>query len=320
MRTRAAVRLEARSFPSLLAAFAEARLTQGMSPQATRAATRRLPRFFAYLKTRRISDAQAVKEEHVVGFLHRYRHLSVGTQANWTTLIGSFFAFLEKKRVVIVSPARTMPRPVVDRLPADVLSEAEARRLMAAPPSKTRTGQRDRAILEIFYGAGLRLNECLRLDLIDVDLSQGRLVVRSGKGRKDRVVPLSGRAALAFEVYLREGRSRLARNAREPALFLSKQARRLSPARLAAMMQEHARTAKIKKPVHPHALRHTCATHLLKGGADVRHVQALLGHTRLESTALYTRVFPQDLMRVIERCHPRERSRSLRFTDYRRPG
>jgi integrase/recombinase XerD len=178
---------------------------------------------------------------------------------------------------------------------------------MHAPSPLSALGRRDRAILETLYGTGIRRGECCRLDLMDLDLSEATLLVRNGKGRKDRLVPVPGRAALALDLYLRETRPDLVRDSREMALFLSREGRRLHPTSLNLLVCKHGRAARI--PVRPsvHGLRHACATHLLAGGADVRHVQQLLGHRSLETTAVYTKVDVKDLRTVLARAHPRER-------------
>jgi integrase/recombinase XerD len=164
---------------------------------------------------------------------------------------------------------------------------------------------RDRAILETLYGTGIRRSECVRLDVKDLDLAEGLLLVRNGKGRKDRLVPVPGRAAAALDEYLRGCRPRLLQDLREEALFLSLRGRRLEVTGLRGLVGRHARAAGIGRPVSVHALRHAYATHLLRGGADVRHIQELLGHAQLETTALYTRVVTSDLREAIGRAHPR---------------
>ena len=197
--------------------------------------------------------------------------------------------------------------PKVDHLPRGVLSEAQACKLMAAPNPWTPFGLRDRAMLEVFYGAGLRLSECLNLDVSDIDLARRVIVVRLGKGRKDRVVPLGGRAADAVDKYLQGARPRLVRDPRVSKLFLSTRGRRLTQTTLSEAMAGYGRQAGISWRVSPHVLRHTFATHLLKHGADVRHVQRLLGHADIETTQIYTRVAVKDLHDVIERSHPRDK-------------
>jgi integrase/recombinase XerD len=179
---------------------------------------------------------------------------------------------------------------------------------MAHPDPHTSRGKRSRAILELLYGTGIRVGECERLDLSDVNLGQGVLFIRDGKGKRDRVVPLLGRAADALDTYLRDARPALMKDPRERALFLTRHGTRLRKKVIQYLVRMNARKAEIPKPLSPHQLRHACATHLLKGGADVRHVQKLLGHASLDSTAIYTHVAPVELAKAIEAAHPREKN------------
>jgi site-specific recombinase XerD len=204
------------------------------------------------------------------------------------------------------NPARALSLPKSTSLPRGILSIPQARRLMAAPFPGSVIGQRDRAILELLYGTGLRLGEVARTDVTDLDLPSGLLLVRNGKGRKDRLVPICGAAAAALDSYLRNSRPELVARI-DSALFLSRDGARLGAAVLRARIQYYGRRLGVR--LTPHALRHSCATHLLRGGADLRHVQALLGHRRLTTTALYTRVAISDLRAVVARCHPRMHTR-----------
>jgi site-specific recombinase XerD len=261
---------------------------------------------------------RSVGEAQLLSFLRRLEDRGARAPlAPWTLVaylgrVRSFFAFLESKGVILASPAMELALPRPQRLPR-ALSEEEARRLMAAPSHWSARGRRDRAILEILYGTGIRLSECVRLDLQDVDLAEGRLLVRNGKGKKDRVVPLVGQALRALGLYLRESRQAFVEDPREPAVFLSTLGRRLSALMLERQVKKHGRAVGIH--VTPHLLRHSCATHLLKHGADVRHIQQLLGHRSLETTALYTRVEVKDLREFLARAHPRERGAPARSAD-----
>jgi integrase/recombinase XerD len=197
--------------------------------------------------------------------------------------------------------------PRVRRLPRVVLSERDAERLVTMPWPSTALGKRDRAILELLYGTGIRVGECERLDLTDLDLEARTLLIRDGKGRKDRIVPITERAAIALDFYLRESRPVLLRRTSPPALFIARGARRLQRQSIEKLVRVHAAAAQIEQRLSPHALRHACATHLIRGGADIRHVQALLGHRNLNTTARYAHVAIKDLRAVIERVHPREK-------------
>ncbi|MBI1914448.1 MAG: tyrosine-type recombinase/integrase, partial [Planctomycetes bacterium] len=208
------------------------------------------------------------------------------------------------------NPAAHLPLHKLDVLPRDVLSEREAEAVMNAPEARGPGGRRDRAILETLYGTAIRRSECARLDLEDLDLKEGTLLVRDGKGKKDRLVPVAGRAAIALDVYLREVRPHLVRDPKERALFLGRLGTRLSKVTIGLLVREHGRAAGVK--LSPHGLRHACATHLVRRGADVRHVQRLLGHSTIETTARYTRVAIKDLREVFERSHPRDGDRLRR--------
>jgi integrase/recombinase XerD len=230
------------------------------------------------------------------------QRLAPASRAAALSVIRRFWAWLEARAIVLQNPARVLTLPRSRSLPRGILTIAQARRLMAAPYPGSPIGLRDRAILELLYGAGLRLGEAARTDVSDVDLRSGLLLVRNGKGRKDRIVPICGASATALDRYLTESRPALVAHI-ESALFLSRDGARLGAAGLRARIHYHGRHIGVR--LTPHALRHTCATHLLRGGADLRHAQVLLGHRRLTTTALYTRVAIGDLRDVIARCHPR---------------
>jgi site-specific recombinase XerD len=242
---------------------------------------------------------------------HHGDPLSPHSRRSYLVLLQRFFRFLLRRGLILADPMLDVSMPRVSKLPSLVLSRSQARRLIESPSPFTPVGKRDRALLEVLYGAGLRVAECARLELRDVDLGKGTLFVRQGKGKKDRVVPFAGQAAQALDLYLREGRPALVRGAREQALFLSSSSGRPLPSEtIQLVVREHARQAGLELKITPHVLRHTYATHLIQGGASVRHVQKLLGHASLQSTAIYTRVLPKDLAKVVEKAHPRERTRT----------
>jgi integrase/recombinase XerD len=272
-----------------------------------------LPRLFDHLRQEGVGDPRAARESDLASFLRRmrsWRSRSGEPVAPWTVFgylacVRAFFAFLEKRGLTLANPVRELLLRKPERLPR-ALSEEDARRLMAAPPYWGAVGPRDRAILEVLYGTGIRLGECVRLDLQDVALQEGRLLVRNGKGRKDRVVPLVGQALAALDQYLRGIRHALVRDPREQAVFLSAIGTRLSATKLQRQVKQYGKALGLR--VTPHMLRHSCATHLLHHGADVRQIQQLLGHRALETTALYLKVDVSHLAEVVARAHPRERS------------
>ena len=307
---------------SLLRTYVEDLRVRRYSLSAQKLALLVLPRFFSHLRDEGIGDLRAVSEAHVVSFARslaetttkrRRAPFTLASLRSYLPAVRGFFAFLARKRWILDDPAANVPLPKSDALPRSILSEAQARRLMSAPSYENprwwaaALELRDRAILELLYGTGIRLSECAQLDVHDLDLLHGSLWVRNGKGRKDRVVPVAGAAAAALDEYLREARPRLLRDPRKGGLFLTSLGRRLSPVAIDQLIRRHVQAAKLPHVVSAHTLRHACATHLLQGGADIRHVQELLGHRSLTTTARYTRVAIQDLRRVIEKAHPRER-------------
>jgi integrase/recombinase XerD len=269
-----------------------------------------LPRLIHHLRENGVRDARAVTEEKLVAYARHLEQtvtrrgtpLAAASRASAVSTVRRFFAFLTSRGHILRDPAAAIPLPRSTRLPRGILTESQARRLVAAPFPGSRTGTRDRAILELLYGTGIRLGEAARADVTDLDLRERVLLVRSGKGKKDRVVPVPARAAAALNTYLAESRPELVKRL-DGGLFLSRHGGRLSLVGLRAVVQRHGRA--IGVAVSPHALRHTCATHLLRGGADIRHVQELLGHRCLATTALYTRVAIEDLRQVLARAHPR---------------
>ena len=233
---------------------------------------------------------------------------SLSFQMNRISALKSLFRFLLKRGYLLYDPAAAVEYPRSEiRLPRVVLTKREARRLVEAPDTTTYAGRRDRAILETFYATGVRVSELAGLTLSDVDTEERILRIVQGKGRKDRNVPLTAAAANAIERYLLEARPKMRGARRSRLLFLAPRGGRLHTSTLNDLVHLYAKKVRIRRHVTCHTLRHSVATHLLKGGADIRHIQVLLGHASLQSTERYTRVEIQDLQKVIRRAHPRGR-------------
>ena len=237
------------------------------------------------------------------------RRLSVGTQANRLAAVRKFFSWLLSEQQIAYNPASTLQLPKQPhRLPRGVLTKSEARRLIETTPTTKPRDVRDRAMLETLYATGIRRAELIALSIYDADLQAATLRIEHGKGNTTRVVPLTQSAIAALKLYLEEARAVFAHEAGQVRLFVStRSGGSLDDADIVRIVAKAATRAGIKKHVTPHTLRHTCATHLLKGRADIRQIQKLLGHRRLSSTEVYTRVELSDLAEVIARCHPREK-------------
>jgi len=231
---------------------------------------------------------------------------SASLHTNRITAMKSFFRFLYRRGFLLQDPAAAVDYPRVEhRLPANVLTRQEARRIVEAPDRGTNASLRDRAILETFYATGLRVSELAKLTLQDVDTEERLLRVVQGKGGKDRNLPLTVAAAVAIEAYLQQARPRMCGARRSPLLFLAPRGGRMHTSTLNDVVHLWAKKVGIKRRVTCHTFRHSVATHLLKGGADIRHIQVLLGHSSLQTTERYTRVEISDLKDVIRRAHPR---------------
>lgn len=257
-----------------------------------------------------LADLRAYQAGLLAGQASRSRQpLAAGTVAKATSVVRAFFAFLAADGLLEADPAARLERPFVpERAPKDVLDVPEVRRLLAAPDRSTPTGLRDRALLELLYATGLRRNEALALDLPDLDHRERVVLVRRGKGGRGRAVPLTGSAYAAVASYLERARPALFRAGRPTlALWLSVRGNRLNETALRRLLAALRARAGLEKPLTPHTLRRSFATALLQGGASLRHIQLLLGHAHLDTTAIYLRLDPEELRRELILRHPRER-------------
>lgn len=230
------------------------------------------------------------------------------TRARKTAAIRSFYRWAELGGLVSTDPTRTLAGPRLESTLPRVLTVTEVERLLVGPGSDPR-GLRDRAVLETLYGAGLRASEALALRMQDVDLEVG-FVRTVGKGDKERVVPLGRKAIEALSAYNERGRRLLGGvgTIKAPELFLNNRGRRLSRQGLHLIIKKYARQAGLPADVSAHTLRHSFATHLLEGGADLRAVQEMLGHADLSTTQIYTHVSAAHLQQIYRDAHPRARA------------
>ena len=246
---------------------------------------------------------------------HLWRHrktnekpLSVSTQRSHLSTLRDLFSWLTKQDHLAANPAADLelPRPE-KRLPSDALSLTQVIHLLAIPDVSDPLGLRDRAMLELFYSTGIRRSELTKLQVHDLNPERQTLQIRQGKGNKDRVVPVGTRALKWLETYLESVRPKLVIHHSETTLLLTSYGGPFNPDVLSRMVAKWLKQIEIGRPGSCHLLRHSCATHLLEGGADIRYIQQLLGHEKLETTAIYTQVSIEQLKAVHARCHPAER-------------
>lgn len=312
---------------------------RAFSEYTVRARRVMLRRFVAWCVERGVDDPRAISRavlERYQATLYHYRKadgapLGLHTQLQCLLAVRGWFRWLTREHHIAANPAADLDLPRTTRqLPRVILSVAEVQGLLAQadPDSPELPAQhhaqalRDRALLEVLYATGLRRREMASAALYDADLSRGLLLVREGKGRRDRVVPLGRRALAWLRRYLDEGRPALVsgtaallereagRSAASQALFVTDYGQPISPEWLATKVRRYLGFAGIDKPGATHLLRHACATHMLEGGADIRFIQALLGHAEVSSTQVYTHVAIDKLAAVHAATHPGARLES----------
>ena len=260
--------------------------------------------FFAFLSERGITSlAQA--DRHVLRAYMGYLMEQGLVKASITrkiSAIRSFYRYRMREEILTENPVELTSSPKLDKRLPSFLTADEMRKLLEAPDVATPLGQRDRAFLEMFYASGLRVSELAGLNLEQVDLDTREIRV-IGKGSKERMVLIGEPAANALVTYLNDGRRKLIGEKKNKAVFLNYQGGRLTERSVQSLLQEYALKADIKK-VHPHMLRHTFATHMLDGGADLRVVQELLGHASLSTTQIYTHISKSQAKKVYLSSHP----------------
>jgi integrase/recombinase XerD len=287
---------------------------RGLARNTLDAYGRDLARYSAYLQAKGLADATVADENIVSGFVaflagseyaegRRYRPSSV---ARSLAAVRMFHLFLLREGEAEANPSEAVVRPKVPRTLPRPLSLEEVEAILRAPGDADPAGIRDRAILETLYGAGLRISELVGLDVDEVDLDEGSVRVM-GKGSKERLVPLGRFAVAALESYLTRARPALAGSRSGAAVFLNQRGGRLTRQGATRVLKGAATGAGLTKRVTPHTLRHSFATHLLEGGADVRVVQELLGHASLATTQIYTLVTGERLREEYFSSHPRAR-------------
>jgi len=272
--------------------------------------------FFQFLRLKNVNSLDKVDRilvrEYITWLMEKgIARVSI---ARKLSAIRSLFRYLLREEKLSVNPMENVSSPKLDKRLPEFLTITEVNKLLLAPDLTTPLGQRDRAFIELLYASGLRVSELIHLDIGQIDFDTREIRVR-GKGAKERVVLMGKPAARALKTYLNQGRPKLMGSNNTKALFLNYYGDRLTERSVQKLLNEYARSACIDKWVHPHLLRHTFATHLLDGGADLRVVQELLGHTNLTSTQIYTHVTQSRARKVYLSAHPMAQERNDDLAD-----
>ena len=303
----------ASSLAALVPDHLNALRARGYAASTVDARRRHLRDFTTWLEDRGVTQpgqvTLPVMERYQLHLFERRKRdgapLGWGSQAQRLLAVKGLFKWLARQRHLGCNPAAELELPrLPKRLPRTVLTAREAELVLEGPDLAHPLGVRDRAILELLYSTGVRRAECAGLQLTDIDLARLVVLVREGKGGRDRFVPLGERAARWLEKYLREVRPHYMTPPDEGWLLLTKRGRRLTPKRLGALVSGYVAQSGIGKQGSCHVFRHTMATLMLEGGADVRHIQEILGHAELSTTALYTHLSIGQLQDVHRRTHP----------------
>ena len=286
---------------------------RGQSPHSVASSKAALSRFLRWCEERSVRRPEQVDRGMVERFqAHLFHHrksngepLTARSQQFLLIPLRQWFSWLVKQGQLAFSPAAELELPkVTRRLPRAILSAQEAEAVLAVPDVRTAVGLRDRAILETLYSTGIRRMELTRLSIQDVDRERGTLMIREGKGKKDRMIPIGERALCWIAAYRDRARPELVGLQDDGTLFLNNLGNPLKPFHLTMLVKKHVTRAALGKEGACHLFRHTCATLMLENGADTRYIQAMLGHASLETTQIYTKVSIRALKAIHTATHP----------------
>jgi integrase/recombinase XerD len=280
------------------------RVEKGLSENTIESYSKDLMKLIGFLEKRGRSPLKVTQEDLTEYVSSLEETLSLRSVARNLSALKMFFRFLVTEGLIESSPARLIDTPKLPRKLPDILSPPEVDLLLDQPDASDHLGQRDRAMLELLYATGLRVSEMVGLMAININLEAG-FVRTMGKGSKERIVPMGSRALQALKDYLDDGRLRLFKKNRSPYLFLNLRGKPLTRQGFWKILKGYALKAGMKKGITPHGLRHSFASHLLEGGADLRSLQIMLGHSDISTTQIYTHVTRERLKAIHEKYHPR---------------
>jgi len=287
----------------------------GRSPHTVRGAKSALKELSLFLQHLDVDQVEHLDPDTLMHYREElaWRLTSKGTpltsrsQSECLGHLRAFCRWLVANDLLVGDPSAKIPNPKKPYpLPKAILEPKEIKKILQQPDSRTATGYRDKVILEVLYSTAIRREEVTNIKLEDLDTESGYLMIREGKGRKDRVVPLGEQVCQAIDTYLIGIRSDWLHSDADPHLFLNRWGQGMSPMAIWCVVKKYAKAAKLKKPVSTHTFRHSCATHMLHNGAPIRHIQEMLGHVSLETTQVYTRITINELKKIHSQYHPRE--------------
>lgn len=281
-------------------------IEKGLAPKTVEAYAGDLACFFDFLKDQHIQDIRMADTAAILKYVIRLRKEGRGarTRARHLVTLRGFYGYLHQAGILKNNPSRLIDLPKSGLKLPEVLDVDQVARLLEAPDIETPLGLRDAAMLELTYAAGLRVSELINLKVAAVNLEAGFVRVM-GKGSKERIVPIGRRAIQGIQAYLADGRPRQLQKVTSHYLFVARAGRPMTRQGFWKLLRRYALAARIKQRVTPHSLRHSFASHLLEGGADLRAVQTMLGHVDIATTQIYTHVAQKRLIELHRKYHPR---------------
>lgn len=280
------------------------KVERGLSANTLAAYSHDLLTFFDFLGRKGVAPLEVTQDDLIAFVGEKRPHLSARSLARCLVSIRMFYRFCVSEEKIETNPARLLGIPKLHQHLPDILSRDEVEALLSQPDVQTVLGKRDKAMLELLYATGLRVTELINLRVNNINLDAG-FVRTMGKGSKERIVPMGSQAMDALRQYLGGGRASLLKKGGSSCLFLSSRGRSMTRQGFWKIIKGYALKAGIVRRVTPHTLRHSFATHLLEGGADLRSVQVMLGHSDISTTQIYTHVAREKLRSIHEKYHPR---------------
>ena len=285
-------------------------LERSISPLTVRNYTSDIKGFLDFLSKNSVDSLDKVNRDIMRSYLGSLHEEGIARSSinRKLSALRSFYRYLAHEKLIKVDPLATLSAPKLEKRLPTFLNTKDVQRLIESPDASTPQGMRDRAMLELLYAAGLRVSEIVNLNLEDVDLSSHQVRIW-GKGSKERMGLIGKPARKALKQYLNDSRIKLQSDKETNAIFLNRFGGRMSERSVQRIIRKYAKKAGIDMRIFPHIMRHTFATHLLDGGADLRVVQDLLGHSKLSSTQVYTHVTQSQIRRTYLAAHPRSSER-----------
>jgi len=288
------------------------RLEKSLSENSINSYNFDLNKLFEYLEYRNIIDVNNISESKLKSFISLQKKqytrddkiISEKTISRYISSFKTFFKFLESENIISSNPAELIETPKILRKLPDILTYNEITEILESVELNTSAGIRDRAILETMYACGLRVSELINLEINRIDFDD-KFITVTGKGSKERIIPVGKYALNYIETYIAELRNSIRNHKSSDFLFLNLKGGKLSRMAIWNIVDKYTRKAGIDKDIHPHSFRHSFATHLLEGGADIRIIQELLGHADISTTQIYTHLDTSYLIEVHKTFHPR---------------